>query len=282
MKERTIADVLTEAQPYMKKYTGKTIVVKYGGNAMIDERLKDAVMEDIILLNMLGVKTVLVHGGGPDINKLLKQIGKEAKFVNGLRYTDEETMEVVQMVLAGRVNKDLVARLCARNGKAIGLCGVDAGMIRCEKHAEQDLGLVGDIVDVNTFPVEQALNSGLIPVVATIGADSEGRTYNINADTAAAALAIALGACKLVSLTDIPGLLMDKDDESTLIHEVKISNVPKLVAQGVISGGMLPKIACCVDSIAKGVKEAVIIDGRKEHAILLEMFSDLGNGTLFY
>ena len=195
MKERTIADVLTEAQPYMKKYTGKTIVVKYGGNAMIDERLKDAVMEDIILLNMLGIKTVLVHGGGPDINKLLKQIGKEAKFVNGLRYTDEETMEVVQMVLAGRVNKDLVARLCARNGKAIGLCGVDAGMIRCEKHAEQDLGLVGDIVDVNTFPVEQALNSGLIPVVATIGADSEGRTYNINADTAAAALAFALGEC---------------------------------------------------------------------------------------
>ena len=282
MKERTIADVLTEAQPYMKKYTGKTVVVKYGGNAMIDEHLKDAVMEDIILMNMLGIKTILVHGGGPEINHLLKRVGKEARFVNGLRYTDAETMEVVQMVLAGKINKDLVARLCARNGKAIGLCGVDAGMIRCRKHMEEDLGFVGDIVSVNTFPIEQALESGLIPVIATIGADDEGQTYNINADTAAAAIAISIGACKLVSLTDIPGLLMDKDDESTLIHEVKISSVPKLVAQGVITGGMLPKISCCVDSIAKGVKEAVIIDGRKEHAILLEMFSDLGNGTLFY
>ena len=282
MKERTIADVLTEAQPYMKKYTGKTVVVKYGGNAMIDEHLKDAVMEDIILMNMLGIKTILVHGGGPEINHLLKRVGKEARFVNGLRYTDAETMEVVQMVLAGKINKDLVARLCARNGKAIGLCGVDAGMIRCRKHMEEDLGFVGDIVSVNTFPIEQALESGLIPVIATIGADEDGQTYNINADTAAAAIAISIGACKLVSLTDIPGLLMDKDDESTLIHEVKISSVPKLVAQGVITGGMLPKISCCVDSIAKGVKEAVIIDGRKEHAILLEMFSDLGNGTLFY
>ena len=282
MKERTIADVLTEAQPYMKKYTGKTIVVKYGGNAMIAENLKDAVMEDIILLNMLGIRTVLVHGGGPEINNLLHRIGKESKFVNGLRYTDLETMEVVQMVLAGKINKDLVARLCARNGKAIGLCGVDAGMIRCRKHTNEELGYVGDIVDVNTFPITQALDSGMIPVIATIGADEEGETYNINADTAAAAIAIALGACKLVSLTDIPGLLMDKNDESTLIHEVKISSVPRLVAEGVISGGMLPKIACCVDSIAKGVKEAVIIDGRKEHAILLEMFSDLGNGTLFY
>jgi acetylglutamate kinase len=282
VKERTIADVLTEAQPYMKKYTGKTIVVKYGGNAMVAENLKDAVMEDIILLNMLGIRTVLVHGGGPEINNLLHKIGKEPKFVNGLRYTDAETMEVVQMVLAGKINKDLVARLCARHGRAIGLCGVDAGMIRCRKHVEEELGYVGDIVDVNTFPIVQALDSGMIPVIATIGADDQGETYNINADTAAAAIAIALGACKLVSLTDIPGLLMDKNDESTLIHEVKIGSVPKLVADGVISGGMLPKIACCVDSIAKGVKEAVIIDGRKEHAILLEMFSDLGNGTLFY
>ena len=282
MKERTIADVLTEAQPYMKKYTGKTVVVKYGGNAMIDEHLKDAVMEDIILMNMLGIKTILVHGGGPEINNLLKRVGKEARFVNGLRYTDAETMEVVQMVLAGKINKDLVARLCARNGRAIGLCGVDDGMIRCKKHMEEDLGYVGDIVGINTFPINQALESGLIPVIATIGADEDGKTYNINADTAAAAIAIAIGACKLVSLTDIPGLLMDKDDESTLLHEVKIGSVPKLVAQGVITGGMLPKISCCVDSIAKGVKEAVIIDGRKEHAILLEMFSDLGNGTLFY
>ncbi len=282
MKDRTIADVLTEAQPYMKKYTGKIVVVKYGGNAMVDEHLKDAVMEDIILMNMLGIRTVLVHGGGPEINQLLQRLGKESRFVGGLRYTDQETMEVVQMVLAGKINKDLVARLCARNGKAIGLCGVDAGMIQCRRHSEEDLGLVGDIVGVNVFPIVQALESGMIPVVATIGADGEGQTYNINADTAAAALAIGLGACKLVALTDIPGLLMDKDDESTLIHEVQISRVPKLVAQGVISGGMLPKIACCVDSIAKGVQEAVIIDGRKEHAILLEMFSDQGNGTLFY
>lgn len=282
MKKQTIADVLTEATPYMKKYTGKIVVVKYGGNAMIAENLKDAVMEDIILLNMMGIKTVLVHGGGPEINNLLKRVGKEPKFVNGLRYTDAETMEVVQMVLAGKINKDLVARLCARNGKAIGLCGVDGGMIRCKKHTEDELGYVGDIVNVEPFPIVQALDSGMIPVIATIGMDDEGETYNVNADTAAAAIAIALGACKLVSLTDIPGLLMDKDDESTLIHEVKISHVPKLVAQGIISGGMLPKIACCVDSIAKGVKEAVIIDGRKEHSILLEMFSDLGNGTLFY
>ncbi|MCI8525982.1 MAG: acetylglutamate kinase [Oscillospiraceae bacterium] len=266
----------------MKKYTGKTIVVKYGGNAMVNEELKDAVMEDIILLNMLGIKTVLVHGGGPEINHLLHRLGLEPRFVGGLRYTDAETMEVVQMVLAGKLNKDLVARLCARHGKAIGLCGVDAGMLRCRRHTEEELGYVGDIVSVNTFPVEQALSSGMIPVIATIGADEDGETYNINADTAAAAIAIALGACKLVSLTDIPGLLMDKDDESTLIHEVKISQVPKLVAQGIISGGMLPKISCCVDSIAKGVREAVIIDGRKTHAILLEMFSDQGNGTLFY
>lgn len=282
MKERTIADVLTEAQPYMKKYTGRIVVVKYGGNAMIAENLKDAVMEDIILLNMLGIRTVLVHGGGPEINHLLKRLGKEPRFVGGLRYTDSETMEAVQMVLAGKINKDLVARLCTRNGRAIGLCGVDAGMIRCKRHTEEELGYVGDIVEVNPFPITQALDSGMIPVIASIGADEDGETYNINADTAAAAIAISLGACKLVSLTDIPGLLMDKDDESTLIHEVKISHVPKLVADGVITGGMLPKIACCVDSIAKGVREAVIIDGRKEHAILLEMFSDQGNGTLFY
>ena len=282
MKDRTIADVLTEAQPYMKKYTGKTVVVKYGGNAMVDEQLKDAVMEDIILMNMLGIRTVLVHGGGPDINRLLERLHLESKFVGGLRYTDEDTMEVVQMVLAGKINKDLVTKLCARNGRAIGLCGVDAGMIQCSRHSEQDLGLVGDIVKVEPLPIRQALESGMIPVIASIGADSDGRTYNINADTAAAAIAISLGACKLVSLTDIPGLLLDRNDESTLIHEVKISSVPKLVAQGIISGGMLPKIACCVDSIAKGVQEAVIIDGRKPHAILLEMFSDLGSGTLFY
>lgn len=280
--QQTIADVLTEAHPYMRKYAGKIVVVKYGGNAMVADNLKDAVMEDMILLNMLGIQTVLVHGGGPEINSLLKRVGKEPKFVNGLRYTDEETMEVVQMVLAGKINKDLVARLCARGGKAMGLCGVDGGMIRCEKHKETELGMVGDIVEVDPTPIERLLDVGMIPVIATIGADKDGETYNINADTAAAAIAIALGACKLVSLTDIPGLLMDKDDESTLIHDVKISSVPSLVAKGVISGGMLPKISCCVDSIAKGVKEAVIIDGRKEHAILLEMFSDLGNGTLFY
>lgn len=282
MKERTIADVLTEAQPYMKKYTGKTVVVKYGGNAMINEDLKNAVMEDVILMNMLGIKTVLVHGGGPEINAMLRKIGKEPKFVSGLRYTDAETMEVVQMVLAGKINKDLVARLCSHNGHAIGLCGVDAGMLICRRHTAEDLGFVGDITAVNPFPVVQALDSGMIPVIATIGADTAGNPYNINADTAAAAIAIALGACKLVSLTDIPGLLMNQDDETSLLHEVKISSVPQLVANGVISGGMLPKISCCVDSIAKGVKEAVIIDGRVLHAILLEMFSDQGNGTLFY
>jgi len=281
VRERTIADVLTEAQPYMKKYTGKTVVVKYGGNAMVNEELKNGVMEDVILMNMLGIRTVVVHGGGPEINQLLKRIGKEPKFIGGLRYTDEETMEIVQMVLAGKINKDLVARLGSRNGHAIGLCGVDAGMLMCRRHTAEDLGFVGDITAVNPGPILQALDAGTIPVIATIGADSAGHTYNINADTAAAAIAIALGACKLVSLTDIPGLLMDKDNPATLLHEVKISDVPGLVSGGVISGGMLPKIACCVDSIAKGVKEAVIIDGRVLHAILLEMFSDKGNGTLF-
>ncbi|MFI3313621.1 MAG: acetylglutamate kinase [Eubacteriales bacterium] len=282
MGNPTIAEVLTEASPYMKKYMGKTVVVKYGGNAMINEELKDAVMEDLILLNIMGVKPVLVHGGGPEINKLLYRIGKEAKFIDGLRYTDAETMDVVQMILAGKINKELVARLNCRGGRAIGLCGVDAGMISCTKHLEPDLGFVGDITSVNTFAVEQALASGMIPVIATIGADEHGQTYNINADTAAASIAIALGANKLVSLTDIPGLLMDKDDDSTLIHEVQVDEVPKLIADGVISGGMIPKIECCVNSIDCGVSEAVIIDGRKPHSILLEMFSDAGNGTLFY
>ena len=206
----------------------------------------------------------------------------EPKFINGLRYTDADTMEVVQMVLAGKINKDLVARLCARNGHAIGLCGVDAGMIRCQKHTEEDLGYVGDIVSVNAFPIVQALDSGLIPVIATIGADADGQTYNINADTAAAAIAIALGACKLVSLTDIPGLLMDKDDESTLIHEVKISHVPKLVPRASSPAACCPRSPAVWTPSPRASRRAVIIDGRKEHAILLEMFSDLGNGTLFY
>jgi len=282
VKERTIADVLTEAQPYMKKYTGKTVVVKYGGNAMVNEALKNAVMEDVILMNMLGIRTVLVHGGGPEINALLRKIGKEPKFVGGLRYTDPETMDIVQMVLAGKINKDLVARLCSRGGHAIGLCGVDADMIRCRRHMESDLGQVGDITAVRPQTIEQALGAGMIPVIATLGADAAGVTYNINADTAASALAVALHASKLVSLTDIPGVLRDKDDDATLIHEIRVDEVPGLVDAGVISGGMLPKISCCVDSIAGGVGEAVIIDGRVPHAVLLEMFSDMGSGTLFY
>lgn len=272
--------VMGEAAPYIKKYQGKTIVVKYGGNAMINEELKRAVMQDLRLLNQIGVKVVLVHGGGPEISSGLKLIGKESQFINGLRVTDKETMDVVQQMLAGKVNKSLVALL---KGKGIGLCGLDGNMLLCEKlHSEPDLGFVGNIKKVDTTLLHFALNSGFIPVIATIGADEHGTAYNINADTAASEIAIALDACKLVSMTDIAGLLRDRFDESTLIHEVEINEVPVLIEQGIISGGMIPKIACCTDCVKAGVEEAAIIDGRIPHAILLEMFSTEGNGTLFY
>lgn len=277
------AQVLTEALPYIQKYFNKTVVVKYGGNAMINEELKNAVMRDIVLLSIVGIKVVLVHGGGPEINAMLDKMGKESKFIDGLRYTDEETAEIVGMVLAGKVNKSLVSMIHHNNGKAIGLCGADGGMIQAVKmEGPVDLGYVGDITKVDIAPINMVLDNGFIPVVATVGVDEEGQIYNINADTAAAAIASALKAEKLISMTDIRGLLEDVKDEETLITMIKTSEIPQLVEKGVISGGMIPKIESCVGAIENGLKEAVIIDGRIKHSILIELFSDKGIGTLFY
>lgn len=276
------AAVLVHALPYIQKYYGKYVVVKYGGNAMIDDHLKDCVMRDIVLLSLIGIKVVLVHGGGPDINATLKQMNIESHFVNGLRYTDAQTMEVVQMVLSGKTNKNLVALVEQHGGRALGLCGVDGGMIRAEKKTDKgDLGFVGQITEVDTAPITDAIDRGYIPVIATVGCDRAGNTYNINADTAAAAIASALGAENLILMTDIRGLLRDKDDESTLIPAVKVSEVPSLVREGIISGGMIPKIECCVEAVRQGVSRAFIIDGRIPHSILIEMMTDEGIGTMF-
>lgn len=280
------AQVLTRALPYIKQYTGKTVVIKYGGNAMVSDELKAAVMEDIVLLSTVGIKVVLVHGGGPEISAMLKKIGKESRFVDGLRYTDEETMDVVEMVLAGKVNKSLVQYLEQQGGRAIGLCGLDGGMIKAVRHKEKDLGFVGDITAVNVTLIRNTLDNATIPVVATIAAgepDKNGRqvAYNINADIAASRIAAALGAEKLVLMTDVRGLLRDKDDEDSLISVVHVSEVPQLKMQGVISGGMIPKIDCCVEAVRRGVKRTHIIDGRIPHSILIEMLSDDGIGTMF-
>ncbi|MBQ2676919.1 MAG: acetylglutamate kinase [Clostridia bacterium] len=273
------SNVLVQALPYIQKYYNKTVVIKYGGNAMINEELKHAVMTDIVLLSLVGLKVVLVHGGGPEINDMLKKIGKESKFVNGLRYTDKETMDIVQMVLAGKVNKDLVQLLEQNGGKAIGLCGLDGNMIKAERHAETDLGLVGDITEINVDPINDVLHKGYIPVISTVAGGDE--VYNINADTAAARIAAELGAEKLILMTDIRGLLRDKDDEDTLINVVHVSEVQSLKAKKIISGGMIPKIDCCVEAVRRGVKRAHIIDGRIEHSILIELLSDEGVGTMF-
>ncbi len=275
------AQVLVSALPYIQKYYQKIVVVKYGGNAMTSEKLKDAVMTDVVLLSLIGVKVVLVHGGGPEINDMLKRVGKESRFVGGLRYTDKETAGIVQMVLAGKVNKDLVSLLNQHGGNAIGFCGIDGGMIRCEKKTSQDLGYVGHITDVNTKPILDALETGYIPVISTVATDDAGDVYNINADTAAAKVASALHAESLILMTDIRGLLRDKDDEDTLIPAVAASEVPQLIRQGIISGGMIPKIECCVEAIRRGVQKSLIIDGRIPHSIVIELFSDEGIGTLF-
>ena len=249
---------------------------------MINEALQDAVMTDIVLLRSVGVNVVLVHGGGPEINDMLKRIGKESRFVGGLRYTDEETVEVVQMVLAGKVNKHLVQLLTCHGGQAVGLCGLDGDMIQAKKHdAGEDIGFVGDIVKVNTKVINDAIASGYIPVISTVGGGENGEVYNINADTAAARIASCLHAEKLLLMTDISGLLRDKDDESTLIQEVKVSEIPSLKAQGIISGGMIPKIDCCVEAVRRGVHRTNIIDGRIPHSILIELFTDAGIGTMF-
>lgn len=274
-----LANLLEKSTACLAKWQGKTIVVKYGGNAMINEDLKKSVMQDIYLLNQLGVKVVLVHGGGPEISQGVKLLGKEPQFINGLRVTDQDTINVVLQMLAGKVNKSLVALL---KGKGIGLCGIDGNMLLCEKlQDEVDYGFVGEITQVNTTVLDIALNSGLIPVISTVGVDESGVVYNINADTAASKIAIALNAEKLVSMTDIAGLLRDRFDESTLIPEVAVSEVQGLIEQGIIAGGMIPKIACCTDFIQAGGVEANIIDGRVEHAILIELFGGK-NGTRFY
>lgn len=266
----------------LQKYCGKTIVIKYGGNAMINETLKRSVMEDIVLLSQAGIRTVLVHGGGPEISNMLSRIGKQTEFIGGLRYTDEETAEVAAMVLAGKVNKGLVSLIQQQGGKAVGLCGLDGGMLRTEKlQGEIDLGFVGEIREVDVSLIELALENGWIPVIATVGADREGHTYNINADTAAAAIAGALAAEKLISMTDVRGLLMDKDRENSLIPRLGVGEVPQLIERGIISGGMIPKIQSCIDGIRGGVGEASIIDGRIEHSVLLELLSNEGIGTRF-
>ncbi len=279
----TKAQVLIDALPYLQEYYNKVVVIKYGGNAMINDDLKQAVMSDIVLLSLVGIKVVLVHGGGPEISAMLKQVGKESKFIGGLRYTDKETADIVQMVLAGKINKGLVSLLQRHNGRALGLCGTDGSMLKVQKHqGEVDLGYVGDIVDVDVKPIQDALNCGYIPVVATVATDETGDIYNINADTAAARISAALGAENLILMTDIRGLLRDKDDENSLIPSVNVSEVPFLVKQGILSGGMIPKVECCVEAVRRGVKRAFIIDGRIPHSILIEMFSNEGIGTMFF
>ena len=279
------AKILVEALPYIQKYYGQTVVVKYGGNAMINEELKDAVIHDLVLLNLVGVKVVVVHGGGPEISEMLKKIGKESQFVNGLRYTDRETMDIVQMVLCGKVNKDLVTLLEKAGGRGIGLGGMDGGLFQAKRLTDRtgtDYGYVGDIVDVDPSPVIDVLEQGYIPVVSTVaqGVDDE-TNYNINADTAACKLAVALKAKKLILLTDVRGLMLDPDDETTLLTNLKVSEVPKLMRDGVIKGGMIPKVDCCVEAVRKGVDQANIQDGRVKHSILIELLSKVGVGTMF-
>lgn len=276
------AKILINALPYIQRYHGKTVVVKYGGNAMINEEIKDAVMSDIVLLNTIGINVVLVHGGGPEINDMLKRLSIESKFIDGLRYTDDQTVEVVQMVLAGKVNKSLCGLLNQHGGKAVGLCGIDANMIKAKKKSGKvDLGNVGEIVEVNSSVIRDSLANGYIPVVATVGSDNDGKIYNINADTVAAAIATSLGAENLILMTDIKGLLRDKNDENTLIPEVALSEVAALKRQGIIGGGMIPKVECCVEAVRSGVKQALIMDGRIPHSILIEILTDEGVGTLF-
>lgn len=273
------AEILTQALPYIQKYYNKIIVVKYGGNAMINETLKEQVMEDIILLHLTGVKVVLVHGGGPEITDTLNKIGKESVFVDGLRVTDKETVDVVQMVLAGKINKSLVNMLEIKGGNAIGISGLDGRMIRAEMKDEK-LGFVGRITDVDVTMINDLLEKGYIPVVSTIGCDDKGNVYNINADTAAAYIAGAMEAERLVTMTDIEGILRDKDDHSSIIPCIDIKGAQELFSTGIVSGGMIPKVQCCIDAIHRGVKKVTILDGRVPHALLIETLTDEGAGTM--
>ena len=273
------AEVLTQALPYIKRYVSKTVVVKYGGNAMVNPDLKQQVMDDIVLLWLIGVKVVLVHGGGPEISSMMDKLGKKAEFVDGLRVTDKETVDIVQMVLAGKVNKTLVTMLEKRGGKAIGLCGMDGNLIQA-KIKDPRLGFVGEVTAINKGPVTDILEKGYIPVISTLGCDDEGNAYNINADTAAAHIAGALGAERFILMTDIAGILKDKNDPSTLIPEISLSEADSLTASGIISSGMIPKVQCCVTAIKAGVKNVVIMDGRVPHSILMELLTNEGAGTL--
>lgn len=274
------ANVMIEALPYLQKYHDKVVVVKYGGNAMTNDELKQAVMSDIVLLSLVGIKIVLVHGGGPEINAMLKKTNKESKFINGLRYTDEETVDIVQMVLAGKVNKDLVSLLQSHGGNAMGFCGLDGNLLVAEE-LDPQLGYVGEIKEVNPGVIKTALDNGYIPVISTVATGGDGKTvYNINADTAAARIAAEMKASSLILMTDIIGLLEDRDDENTLIHTVGVSEIPYLEKQGIVSGGMIPKVECCVEAVRRGVPKANIIDGRIPHSILIELLTDLGAGTM--
>lgn len=274
------AETIVHALPYIQKYYNKVVVIKYGGNAMINSELKQAVMNDIVLLSLIGVKVVLVHGGGPEINDMLKKIGKKSEFVNGLRVTDAETIDTVLMVLAGKVNKSLVNLIECTGGKAVGLCGLDGHLIEAET-LDENLGYVGKITKINIEPITDLLDKGYIPVVSTLGCDNEGHVYNINADTAAAQIAGAMKAESLISMTDICGILMDKDDPSTLVTNIAPPKAHELMEQGVIQGGMIPKVECCLDAIKLGVNRVFILDGTKPHAILMEMLTDEGVGTMF-
>ncbi|MBE6585003.1 MAG: acetylglutamate kinase [Ruminococcaceae bacterium] len=273
------AQVLTQALPYIKRYNGEIVVVKYGGNAMIDETLKQQVMEDIALLWLIGVKVVLVHGGGPEISDMMKKLGKKPEFVDGLRVTDKETVDIVQMVLAGKVNKSLVTLLQMKGGHAVGLSGMDGGIIEARIKDER-LGYVGEITKIRTRPITDLLEKNYIPVVSTVASDHQGNVYNINGDTAAAYIAGALGAARLIMMTDVAGILRDKDDPSTLITGITVPEARKLYEEGVISGGMIPKVDCCIEAINAGVQTVTIMDGRIPHAILMELLTDEGAGTM--
>ncbi len=273
------AEVLTQALPYIRQYNGKIVVVKYGGNAMINEQLKQQVMEDIVLLWLIGIKVVLVHGGGPEISEMMSKLGKQAVFVDGLRVTDEETVDIVQMVLAGKINKTLVNLLEMKGGKAMGISGMDGRLIEA-KPKDERLGYVGEITHVNIQPVIDLLEKGYIPVVSTLGCDESGNTYNINGDTAAAYIAGALHAERLIMMTDIAGILLDRNDPASLIPEITIAEAAQLNEQGIISGGMIPKVNCCIEAIHQGVCNAIIMDGRVPHSILMEILTDEGAGTM--
>ncbi len=273
------AEVLTAALPYIKKYSGKTVVIKYGGNAMINEELKQQVMEDIALLWLIGVKVVLVHGGGPEISQTMKKLGKQAVFIDGLRVTDKETVDIVQMVLAGKINKTLVNLIQMKGGHAVGLSGIDGGILEA-KVKDERLGFVGEVTKVRPQPIMDLLEKNYIPVVSTVASDRQGNTYNINGDTAAAYLAGALGAERLIMMTDIAGILRDKDDPTTLIPQITVSEAKKLYDEGIISGGMIPKVDCCIEALEHGVNNVVIMDGRIPHSILMELLTDEGAGTM--